>query len=82
MNIKTILEKKDVLCYLESRRLVHQYQKAKKYLLLGHYKQVDFKLRKPKAKRVYSFRINKKFRALCVYKSENLIVFDIDNHQN
>lgn len=81
MNIAEVFEEPDILEYLESRNLLKQYQKAKKYLLLGHLKQVHFKLRQPKEKGIYSFRINKQFRALCVYKQGELRVFEIDNHQ-
>ena len=82
MNISIVLEKETILPYLESRKLLEQYQKAKRYLLLGYFAQVNFKLRQPKEKSIYSFRINKQFRALCVYKKGELRVFAIDNHQN
>jgi len=82
MIIKAIFEEGHIFSYLESRNLLKQYQKAKRYLILGHFKQINFKLRQPKEKGIYSFRINKQFRALCVFKKEELIVFMIDNHQN
>lgn len=82
MSITAIFEGKDILPYLEERNLLHQYKKAKKYILMGHLKTVGFKLRQPKEKGIYSFRVNKQFRALCVYKEGELRVFEIDNHQN
>ena len=82
MKISAIFEKEHIMPYLESRNLLKQYQKAKNYLLLGYLKQVNFKLRHPKEFGVYSFRKNRQFRAFCVCKENELIVFNIDNHQN
>ena len=82
MKITQILEHKKVLPALKSRGLLSQYIKAKKYILEGKFEQVHFKLRKPKEKGIYSFRINIQFRALCVYKEGRLRVFKVDNHQN
>jgi len=82
MKISTILEEDHILPYLIERNLFKQYQKAKKYILLGHLKPVDFKLRHPKEKGIYSFRVNKQFRAWCIFKENELIIFNVDNHQN
>lgn len=80
--IAQILEKKEILPYLEARNLLKQYQKAKRYLLSGGSVQTKFKERNPKGSGVWSFRINKQFRALGVFDEiGNLIVFKIDNHQ-
>lgn len=82
MKITSILEDKTVFKYLKERLLLKQYQKAKQHILSGNLKTANFKLKKPKEKGIYSFRINKQFRALCIYKEDNLLVFTIDNHQN
>lgn len=80
--INKILEKKEILPYLEARNLVQQYKKAKQYLVEGNALQVKFKERNPKGSGVFYFRINKQFRALGVFdNSGNLIIFKIDNHQ-
>ena len=78
-----ILEKKHILSYLVKRGLLDQYKKAKRYLLEGETLKVRFKERNPKGSGVWYFRINRQFRALGVFDGGgNLIVFDIDNHQN
>lgn len=82
MKISSIKEKSHIIEYLKLRNLLKQYDKAKKYLLLGNLQQADLKLRHPKELEVYSFRVNKQFRAFCVYRENQLIVFRIDNHQN
>lgn len=80
--IQRILEKKEILPYLQARNLVDQYKKAKDYLLNGNTLQVKFKERNPKGSGIFYFRINKQFRALGVFDEEgNLIIFEIDNHQ-
>ncbi|MBA4336408.1 hypothetical protein C0416_01355 [bacterium] len=80
--VQSIYEKKEILPFLRVRGLLSQYKKAKLYLLSENALQVKFKERKPKGSGIWSFRINKQFRALGVFDDEgNLIVFKIDNHQ-
>lgn len=82
MKISSVLEEGFILDDLKARKLLKQYQKAKQSILSGHLKQVRFKLRQPKEAGIYAFRINKQFRALCIFKENELIIFSIDNHQN
>lgn len=51
--------------YLKKRRLEKQYLKAKNLILAGRFSNVDLKIREPKKERIWYFRINKQFRALC-----------------
>lgn len=68
--------------YLEARGLLAQYKKAKQFLLEGDNLRVRFKKRLPHSSGIWYFRINKQFRALCVFNQEgDLVVFKIDNHQ-
>ncbi len=82
MKIIKIIEKKSVIHYLEKRHLIKQYIKAKSYIASGHFQQANLKLRQPKEAGIYSFRINKQFPALAIYKKGVLRVAMIDNHQN
>ncbi len=80
--IQRILEKKEVLLFLQSRKLIKQYQKAKLYLLQGHALQVKFKERKPKGSGTWCFRISKQYRAVGGFdEGGNLIIAKVDNHQ-
>lgn len=82
MRISTLFERKEILPYLESRGLLKQYKKVKTYLLQGNFSQVRFKERHPKGSGIWYFRINKQYRALCVFNDNgDLVVFEIDNHQ-
>lgn len=81
MQITNIIESKEVAQYLKKRGLLKQYKKAKTYLLLGNFQQIDFKKRKPKKDQIWYFRINQQFRALCYFTNDKLVVFEVDNHQ-
>ncbi len=66
----------------DTQALLQQYKKVKQYLLSNNLLQIKFKERKPKGSGVWSFRINKQFRALSFFDDdESLIVYKIDNHQ-
>ena len=80
-----IIERKDVVEYLEKRGLSIQYKKTKGHIL--NLKNIFDKLkkRKPKKEGVYQFKINKQYRAFCYFDENNkntLVVFEINNHQN
>lgn len=62
MIIKSIIEFQEAAEYILSRQLLSQFRKAKNYLLAGHLDAVDFKIRQPKSKGIYQFRINQKYR--------------------
>jgi len=80
--INKILISNDLINFIEKKNLVNQYKKAKGYILKWLYKQVTLKLREPKKDKIYYFRINKQFRAICKIEWKILKIFDIDNHQN
>jgi len=67
--------------YLTARNLINQYKKAKRTLLLGDTKTVEFKLRKPKENKIYEFRINKKYRAFGFFNNSIFKVSKISDHQ-
>lgn len=80
--VQRILERKEILGYLQARGLLKQYQKAKRFLLQGNTLQVKFKERNPKGSGIWYFRINRQFRALGVFNEKgDLVIFKIDNHQ-
>jgi plasmid maintenance system killer protein len=62
--IKQIVLKKTFFDYLIKRRLLMQYSKAEEAILSGKLKQIDFKIRQPKSKGIYYFRINKQYRVI------------------
>ena len=79
--INKVLITPECLIYLKKRKLESQYKKAKIFILGGHFQNVDLKIREPKEDRVWYFRINRQFRALCELEWAILYVYAIDNHQ-
>ena len=77
-----VVENKKVRKYLRSRDLEKQFAKCCLDLENNHLKKVNFKKLQPKWMNVFSFRINKQFRALGVFKDNVLRVFKISDHQN
>ncbi len=79
--IENIYEKEYIFDELVKRNLVKQYKKSKIYIISWIYWKTDFKLREPSKDWIYSFRINKQFRAFCYLENNSLIVYKIYNHQ-
>ena len=76
-----VFEEKNILPFLQKRNLLSRYSKCKNFLREDLLKVVDFKIRKPKSQGIYSFRINKKFRAFGIFRDGNFYVFEISDHQ-
>ena len=66
-NISQIKISPEALEYLVKRGLEKQYLKTKKYILEGYIRNADLKVREPKKDKVWYFRINKQFRAICEF---------------
>lgn len=80
--VERLIEAESVVLYLKKRGLLNQYLKAKRYLLAGRSVQVKMKQRQPHGSGVWSFRINRQFRALGEFQdSKTFHVLKIDNHQ-
>lgn len=81
--IKEIFEEYWIKEFLIKRKLLLQYLKSINMIINWNYGNLDFKLRKPKKDKIYSFRINKQFRAFWYFKEEWLfIVVEINNHSS
>lgn len=77
-----VFEEEGVVEYLEARNITQLYLKAKRYLELGYFGQVDLRKRKPKTEGIFYFRITKKYRALGYFASKDtFIVVEISDHQ-
>ena len=81
MNIEKIIEYKKILEYIEKHNLLKQYKKAKNFLLIWENSLVEFKLRQPKNKWIFQFKINKKFRAYWYFEENTFIIAKISDHQ-
>lgn len=76
-----VVNKSGIIGYCEKRQILSQYLKACSYIELGFYDTVKLKLLHPKEYGIYQFRITGKFRGLAIKEDENLIVFEISDHQ-
>ena len=65
---------------IKKYQLDKQFKKSVKYLKEGNFKAINFKLRQPKIKGIYYFRINRQYRAWCKIYNNTLFIFDIDDH--
>jgi alpha-L-arabinofuranosidase len=82
LKINKISEEEYMLEFLEKRSLLKQYKKSKENILLWLHSWNKIWFREPKKEWIIYFRINRQFRALCrLSNTDELIVFDIDNHQ-
>lgn len=68
--------------FLKRRTLLRKYQKQKKLLEENiFHPSLNFELLEPKHMHIYSFRIDRKYRAMFVFVHSELIeVVDINNH--
>ena len=77
----TVFEEDGVVDYIKKRGLERPYLKAKKYLELGYFRNVDLRKRKPKEAGIYYFKVDKKYRAIGYIEHGNFIVTEISDHQ-
>ena len=77
-----VFEEEGVVEYLKARNITQPYLKAKRYLEMGYFGQVDLRKRKPKTEGIFYFRITKKYRALGYFANKvTFIVVEISDHQ-
>ena len=81
IDLDNILEEKDIIIELAKKNLLKQYKSVKNKILSGNLAKSDLKQRKPTWSGIYSFRINKKFRAFGYIRDWKLIIVEINNHQ-
>jgi plasmid maintenance system killer protein len=67
--------------YINSKQLNKQYEKAKRYVLMGNFKEIEFRKREPKSDNVYYFKINNQYRAIWYMDWSIFKVVEIDDHQ-
>ena len=80
MEIKRIRE--DLSKYLKKHNLEKKYKKAKKLFEQDpFYPSLNTELLEPKDRLIYSFRLDKKYRAIFIYIDENMIeIITFTNH--
>jgi len=77
-----VLEEEGVIGYLQARNITSPYLKAKHYIEMGYFGQVDLRKREPKSEGIFYFRITRKYRALGYFENKNtFVVTEISDHQ-
>ena len=61
--------------------LSKQYKKACRYISAEQFYKVQLKIRQPKNKGIYQFRISRKYRAFAFKEGDTLYIFEISDHQ-
>lgn len=78
--IKEVFIDATLVTYLKDRKLLSQYKKAERFLMAWQFQNIDLKLREPKEKGVWYFRINKQYRAFAFLEDEKLYIYEISDH--
>ena len=80
MIIKELRE--DLNIYLKNHNLIKKYQKAKQLFETDpFYPSLNTELLEPKDRLIYSFRLDRKYRAIFIYVDKNSIeIIALTNH--
>lgn len=68
--------------YLEKHNLKEKFEKQKGFFEQNlRYPSLHTELLEPKEMRIYSFKINRKYRAIFIFHSGNTVeIIDVNNH--
>ncbi|MBU4331522.1 type II toxin-antitoxin system RelE/ParE family toxin [Patescibacteria group bacterium] len=68
--------------YLRKRNLIKKFEKQKKIFEINSFRSsLKTELLKPKKMRIWSFRVNRKYRAIFIFRKKNVIeIIDVNNH--
>lgn len=80
--VDKVVTDQDTIDFLQKKWLRKQFQAAKTKLIMWYYGKLDFKKRQPKKEEVYSFRINKQYRAIGYFDHHTFVVATISDHHN
>lgn len=79
MKVKTLHPK--LLEYLKKHKLQDKFQKQLKILQYNpKHPSLHTEILEPRHLKIYSFRLDKKYRAIFVIKNEEIVIIDINPH--
>lgn len=72
----------DIIDYLAKRGLIKKFEKQTKLFQVNpFYPSLETELLEPKHLRFWSFRVDKKYRAIFIFREKNLVeIIDVNNH--
>ncbi len=71
----------DLLVYLRDHRLEKKFTKQLQFLLENfRHPSLHVEILEPKSRKIYSFRIDKRYRAIFVISQGKVVVIDVNDH--
>ena len=72
----------EIVKYLKKRKLLRKFEKQSKFLIYNpSHPSLNIEILEPKRFKLYSFRVDKKYRAVFIFRGPDIIeVLDVNNH--
>ena len=73
---------REIVAYLQQRELAREYEKQKTFFERNpSHPDLETELLEPRHLRIWSFRIDRKYRASFVFRDKNTVeIIDVNNH--
>ncbi|MGB2762456.1 MAG: type II toxin-antitoxin system RelE/ParE family toxin [Minisyncoccales bacterium] len=80
--MKILLIHSEIATYLKKHNLEKKFEKQKQFFEQNpFYPSLETELLKPKEMRIWSFRVNRKYRAIFIFREKDIVeIIDINNH--
>jgi len=72
----------EIVKYLKKRKLLRKFEKQSKFLIHNpSYPSLNIEILEPKRFKLYSFRVDKKYRAIFIFRGPDIVeILDVNNH--
>lgn len=71
----------DLVKYLRKQNSENKFKKQLRFLLQDfHHPSLNTEILEPKSRKIYSFRLDQKYRVIFVIKDGEVLVIDINDH--
>lgn len=72
----------EIVIYLKKRNLIKKFEKQARLFELNHfYPSLETELLEPREMRIWSFRIDQKYRAIFIFRERDVVeILDVNNH--
>ena len=73
---------KDIIAYLRKRNLAKKFEKqARLFEVNPFYPSLETELLEPREMRIWSFRVDRKYRAIFIFRGSGIVeIIDVNNH--
>ena len=75
---------REIIAYLKNRRLLKKFEKQCNFLINNpSHPSLNLEILEPKHLKIHSFRVDKKYRAIFIFRGPDIIeILDVNNHYN